>query len=151
MEHANKLVLVDRRLEELKEKESFEHEQPLEKKHSRPAEMKVSSASYLEIERIWSDNTISDYQKLKMYSAAWNRYLSATKSFKMPWFAPVLEQLFKMGKTAVFTPPLDADRQSKPRHFDTFSSTQISIQCRRIHFHFLVITNRVIAQYTFNF
>ena len=31
--------------------------------------------------------------------------MSAAKSFEMPWFAPVLEKLFKMGETAVITPP----------------------------------------------
>ena len=41
MEHAMNMVLVDPRvLEQLKDKESFEHEKLLEKKHSRPAERK---------------------------------------------------------------------------------------------------------------
>ena len=40
-----------------------------------------------------------------MYSTALNRYLSAAKSLEMPWFAPILETLFKMGETAVTTPP----------------------------------------------
>ena len=39
-------ILVDpRALEQLKDKESFEHEKLLEKKDSRPAEKKVTSAS----------------------------------------------------------------------------------------------------------
>ena len=75
MEHAKKMVLVDPRvLKQLKDKESFEHEKLLEKKHSRPAEKKVTSASNLEIESILSDSTISDDQKMKMYSAALNRF-----------------------------------------------------------------------------
>ena len=100
------MVLVDPRvLEQLKDKESFEHEKLLERKHSRRAEKRVTSASNLEIESILSDNTISDDQKMKMYSTALNRYLSAAKSLEMPWFAPVLGTLFKMGETAVITPP----------------------------------------------
>ena len=90
MEHAKKIVLVDPRvLEQLKDKESFEHEKHLDKKHSRSAEKKVTSASNLEIESILSDNTIDDDQKMKMYSTALNRYLSAAKSLEMPWFALV--------------------------------------------------------------
>ena len=42
---------------------------------------------------------------MKMHSAALNRYLSDAKSIEMPWFAPVLGKLFKIGKTAVITPP----------------------------------------------
>ena len=46
MKHAKKMVLVDPRvLEQLKDKESFEHEKLLDKKHSRSAEKKVTSAS----------------------------------------------------------------------------------------------------------
>ena len=46
MEHAKKIVLVDPRvLEQHKDKESFEHEKQLDKKHSRSAEKKVTSAS----------------------------------------------------------------------------------------------------------
>ena len=29
----------------------------------------------------------------------------------MPWFAPVLEQLFKMDETAVITPPADVEEK----------------------------------------
>ena len=75
------MVLVDPRvLEQLKDKDSFEHEKLLDKKHSRPAEKKVTSASNLKIESILCGNTISDDQKMKMYSTALNRYLSAAKS-----------------------------------------------------------------------
>ena len=95
------MVLVDARvLEQLKDKESFEHEKPLNRKHSRPAKKKVTSASNLEIESILSDNTISDDQKMEMYSTALNRHLSAAKSLEMPWLALVLGKLFKMGETA---------------------------------------------------
>ena len=73
MEHAKKMVLVDPRvLEQLKDKELFEHEKLLDKKYSKSAEKKVTSASNLEIESIFSDNTISDDQKIKMYSTALN-------------------------------------------------------------------------------
>ena len=93
------MVLIDSRLlEQLKDKESIEHEQHLDKKHSRSAEKKVTSASNLEIESIFSDNTISDDQKMKMYSTALNRYLSATKILEMPWFAPILGKLLRWVK-----------------------------------------------------
>ena len=58
-----------------------------------------------------SDSTIGDDQKMKMYSAALNRYLSAAKSIEMPWFAPVLGKLFKMGETAVITPSSDVEEK----------------------------------------
>ena len=75
------MVLVDLRvLKQVKDKEYFEHEKLLEKKHSRSAEKKVTSASNLEIESILSDSTISDDQKMKMSSTALNRYFSAAKS-----------------------------------------------------------------------
>ena len=106
------MVLVNPRvLEQLKHKESFEHEKLLYKKQSRSAEKKVTSVSSLEIESILSDNTISDDQKIKMYSTALNRYLSAAKSLEMPWFAPVLGKLFKMGETAVITPPAAVEQK----------------------------------------
>ena len=70
MKHAKKMVLVDPRvLKQLKDKASFDHEKLLDKKRSRSAEMKVASASDLEIESILGDNTITDDQKMKMYSA----------------------------------------------------------------------------------
>ena len=79
------MILIDPRvLEQLKDKESFEHEKLLGKKHSRPAKKKVTSASNLKIESILSDSTISDDQKMKIYSAAFNRYLSAAKSIACP-------------------------------------------------------------------
>ena len=106
------MVLVDPRvLEQLKVKESFEHEKLLERKHSRPAEKKVTSASNLEIESILSDNTISDDQKMKTYSTAFNKYLSTAKSLEMNWFAPVLGKLFKMCETAVITPPAGVEEK----------------------------------------
>ena len=83
----------------------------MKKKRSRQTEKKVTSASNLEIESILSDSTISDDQKMKMYSAALNRYLSAAKSTEMPWFAPVLGKLFKMGETAVIVPPPNVEEK----------------------------------------
>ena len=71
----------------------------------------MTSASNLEIESILSDNTFTDDQKMKMYSAALNRYLGAAKSVEMPWFAPVIGKLFKMGETAVITPPPDIEEK----------------------------------------
>ena len=62
------MVLIDPRVfEQLKHKESLEHEKQLEKKRSRLAELKVTSSSNLEIESILSDSTISDDQKIKVY------------------------------------------------------------------------------------
>ena len=105
MKHAKKIVLVDPRvLEQHKDKESFEHETLLKWKYTLPVEKKVTSATNLEIESLLSDNTISDDQKMKMYSTAFNRYSSAAKSLEMPWFAPVHGKLFMMGETAVITP-----------------------------------------------
>ena len=54
---------------------------------------------------------------MKMYSAALNRYLSAAKSIEMPWFAPVLGTLFKMGDVAVITPPagVEAEKMMEDR------------------------------------
>ena len=46
-----------------------------------------------------------------MYSTSLNRYLSAAKSLEMPWFAPVLEKLFKMGETAVINPPAGVEEE----------------------------------------
>ena len=81
------------------------------KRNTRPAEKKVTSASNLEIESILSDGKIRDDQKMKMYSAALNRYLRAAKSIEMPWFAPVLGKLFRMGETAVITSPPDVEER----------------------------------------
>ena len=53
MEHARKMVLVNPRvLQQLKDKESFEHGKQLDKKHSRSVEKKVESASKLEFDSI---------------------------------------------------------------------------------------------------
>ena len=112
MEHAKKMVLIDPRvLEHLKDKESFEHEKLLDKKHSSSAEKKITLASNLEIEIILSDKTISDNQKMKIYSTSLNRYLSAANSLEMLWFAPILEKLFKMGETAVITTPAGVEEK----------------------------------------
>ena len=79
------MVLIDPHvLEQLKDKESFEREKLLESKHVNPSEKKVTSASNLDCESILSDNTISDDQKMKMYSTVLNKYLSAVKSLEMP-------------------------------------------------------------------
>ena len=48
---------------------------------------------------------------MKMYFTALNTYFSAGKSIEMPWFAPVLGKLFKMGETTVITPPPDAEEK----------------------------------------
>ena len=78
----------------------------------------MTSASNLEIESILSDNTITDDQKIQMYSAAMNRYLGAAKSIEMPWFAPILGTLFKMGETAVITPPPDIEEKEAEKMTD---------------------------------
>ena len=113
------MVLVDPRvLEQLKDKESFEHEKLLDKKHSRSDEKKVTSDSNLEIESILSDNTTTDDQKIKMYSAALNRYLSAAKGIEMLWFALVLGKLFKMDETAVITLPPNGEEKEVEKMTD---------------------------------
>ena len=109
---AKKMVLVyPRVLEQLKDKESFDHEKLLGRINSRPAEKIVTSASNFEIESILSDNTISNYQKTKIYYTALTTYLSTAKSLEMPRYAPILGILFKMGKTAVVTPPVGVEEK----------------------------------------
>ena len=46
-----------------------------------------------------------------MYSTALNIYFSTAKSLEMPWFAPVLGKHFKMGETAVITPPAGVEEK----------------------------------------
>ena len=66
-EHGKKMVLVSSRvLDQLKEKNVYEHEYLLAKKHSRPVERKVTSATNLDIERILEDDSVSDEQKMEM-------------------------------------------------------------------------------------
>ena len=90
MENAKKMVLVDSRiLDQIKEKNVYEHEKLLEKKHARPVERKVTSVTNLDIERILEDDCVSDDQKTQMYSTALTRYLSATKNIEISWFAPI--------------------------------------------------------------
>ena len=85
MEHAKKMVLVDSRvLDQIKEENVYEHEKLLEKKHSRLVQRKVTSATNLDIERILEDDSMSDDQKMKKYSTALTRYLSAIKNNEMP-------------------------------------------------------------------
>ena len=60
-----------------------------------------------------SDNTISEEQKMEMYSTVLNRYLSAAKSLEIPWFASVLGKLFRMGETAAITPPVGVEKKQK--------------------------------------
>ena len=109
MEHAKKMVLVDPRvLEQLIDKEAFEHEQLFEKKHFRPMKRKWHRLVFRN-RKYMGDNTISDDQDMKMYSAALNRFLGAAKTIKMHWFAPVLGKLFQMGETAIITPSPDAE------------------------------------------
>ena len=108
MEQARNMVLVDFHvLKQREDKESFEHEKLLEKKHSRLE----TSASNLEIESILSDNAIGEDQKIKMYSTSLNRYLSAAKSLEMPWFPSVIRKFFKMGETAVICPPAGVEEK----------------------------------------
>ena len=50
MEYAKKMILVDSRvLDQIKEKDVYEHKNLLVKKDSRPAEKKVTSATNLDI------------------------------------------------------------------------------------------------------
>ena len=48
--------------------------------HSRPVQKNVTSATNLDIERILEEDAVSDDEKMKMYSTALTRYLSATKN-----------------------------------------------------------------------
>ena len=106
MEHAKKMVLVDSRvLDQIKEKNVYEHEKMLEKMHSRPVQRKVTSATNLDIERILEDDSVSDDHKIKMYSTALTTYLSATKNNEMPWFAPIFGKLFKLSENVVISNP----------------------------------------------
>ena len=51
MEHAMKMVLVNSRvMDQIKEKNVYEHEKLLKEKNSRPVERKVKSATNLDIE-----------------------------------------------------------------------------------------------------
>ena len=60
-----------------------------------------------------------------MYSTALNRYLNAAKSIEMSWFDPALGKVFKMGKTAIITPPAgveekEAEKMIKDRIIKTY-------------------------------
>ena len=82
MKHAKKTVLeyYSRVLDQIKDKNVYEHEKLLEKKHSRPVQMKVTLATNLDIERILEDDSVSDDEKTKIYSTALTRYLIATQN-----------------------------------------------------------------------
>ena len=82
----------------------YKHEKLLERKHSRPVK-KLSSATNIDIERILGDNSVSDDEKMKMYSTALTRFLSVTKNNEMPWFAPILGKLFKLSENVVVSNP----------------------------------------------
>ena len=85
IEHAKKMVLVDSPvLDQIKEKDVYEYEQPLENKHSRSVKKRVTSATNLDIECILEDDSVSEDEKMIMYSTALTRYLSATKNNEMP-------------------------------------------------------------------
>ena len=47
-----------------------------------------------------------------------NRYFGAAKSIEMPWFATVLGKLFKIGETAVTTPPPNVDEKEAEKMTD---------------------------------
>ena len=117
MEHDRKMILVDSRvLDQIKEKNVYEHEKLLKKKHSRPVERKVTSATNLDLERILEDDSVSDDQKMKMYSTALTRYLSATKNNDMPWFAPIFGKLFKLSENFVVSNP-PGEEQKIPKEY----------------------------------
>ena len=66
MKHARKMVLVDSRvLDQIKEKDAYEHEKLLETKRCCPVEKKLMSATNLDIERILGDDSVSDDEKMK--------------------------------------------------------------------------------------
>ena len=89
----------------LKKKDIFEHEKLLEKKHTCSVEKKVPSSINLDIERILEGVSVNDDEKMKMYSSALTRCLSATKINEMPWFAPILCKLFKLSENVVVFKP----------------------------------------------
>ena len=61
----------------------------------------MTSATNLDIKRILQDDPVSDDEKMKKYSTALTRYLSATKNSEMPWFASILGKLFKLSENVV--------------------------------------------------
>ena len=67
---------------------------------------------------------------MKMYSAAVSRYLGAAKSIEMPWFASVLGKFFKMGETAVITPPPDVEEKEAKKMTDDRIVTNVPIHIR---------------------
>ena len=114
MEHAKKMVLVDSRvLDQIKEKDHYEHEKLLEQMHSRSVQKKVTSATNLDIERILEDDSVRDDQKMKMYATALTRYLSATKNNEMQWFAPICGKLFKLSENDVVSNPPGEEQNSQ--------------------------------------
>ena len=65
MEHAKKMVHVNSRvLYQIKEKNVYEHEQLLEKLHSRPVQRNVTSATNLDIECILEVDCVSNDVKI---------------------------------------------------------------------------------------
>ena len=109
MEYDKKIFLVDRTCWCILKIKSHSNTKNYWKRDTLDRLKKVTSSSDLEIESISSDNTISDDQKIKIYSAALNRYLCAAKSIERTWFAQVLGKLFKMRETAVITSEPDAE------------------------------------------
>ena len=111
------MVQVDSRvLDQIKEKNVYEHEKLLEKKHFRRVERKVTSATNIHIERILEDDSVSEVQKMKMYSTALTRYFSATKNDEMPWFGPIFGKLFKLTENVVVSNP-PGEQQQIPEEY----------------------------------
>ena len=68
-------------------------------------ESKVTSATNLDIERILEDDSVSDDEKITMYSTALTRYLSAPKNNEMSGFALIFGKLFKLIENVVVSNP----------------------------------------------
>ena len=76
----------------------------------------MTSATNLDIEHILEDDSVSDDEKMKMYSTALTRYFSATKNNEMPWFVPILGKLFKMSENVVISNP-PGEEQKIPEEY----------------------------------
>ena len=119
MEHAKKIVLVDSRvLDQIKEKDVYEHEKLLER-DSHPVEKKMTSTTNLDVERILEDDSESDDEKMKFYSTALTRYSCTAKNNEKPWFTPILGKLFKMNENVVISNP-SREEHKIPRRISNY-------------------------------
>ena len=76
----------------------------------------MTSATNLDIERILEDDSVSDDQKMKLYSTVLTRYLSATKNNEMHRFAMILGKLFKLSENVVASNPSAEEQMVTEKH-----------------------------------